>query len=52
MSTAHKFQWSTMFSGLREITWADLPSEISAGITRLIWLISMVLGAVCAVVKP
>jgi SulP family sulfate permease len=32
MSTAHKVQWPTMFSGLRGSTWANSPSEISAGI--------------------
>jgi hypothetical protein len=32
MSTAHKVQWPTVFSGLRGSTWANSPSEISAGI--------------------
>jgi hypothetical protein len=33
MGTLPKFQWPTMFSGLQGMTWANVPSEISAGIT-------------------
>ena len=44
MSTAHKFQWPTMFSGLRGMTWANLPSEISAGITLAALIIPLNIG--------
>ncbi len=33
MSAAHKLKWPTVFSGLKGATWANFPSEISAGIT-------------------
>jgi len=32
MSMAQRVQWPTVFSGLRGIAWANLPSEISAGL--------------------
>jgi hypothetical protein len=33
ISTSHRYQWPTVFSGLQGMTWANLPREISAGIT-------------------
>jgi SulP family sulfate permease len=44
MSKAHKIQWPTMFSGLRGITWADCPREISAGITLAALIIPLNIG--------
>jgi SulP family sulfate permease len=44
MSKSHKFQWPTMFSGLQEMTWADLPREISAGITLAALMIPLNIG--------
>ena len=44
MSTAHKVQWPTVFSGLRGITWANFPSEISAGITLAALIIPLNIG--------
>jgi SulP family sulfate permease len=44
VSTAHKFQWPTMFSGLQGMKWADLPSEISAGITLAALIIPLNIG--------
>jgi SulP family sulfate permease len=44
MSAAHKVQWPTMFSGLGGITWANLPSEISAGITLAALIIPLNIG--------
>ena len=44
MSTAHKVQWPTVFSGLRGITGANLPSEISAGITLAALIIPLNIG--------
>jgi SulP family sulfate permease len=44
MSTSYKFQWPTVFSGLRGMTWADLPSEISAGITLAALIIPLNIG--------
>ena len=44
MSTAHKFQWPTMFSGLKGVTWANLPNEISAGITLAALIIPLNIG--------
>ena len=44
MSTAHKVQWPTMFSGLRGFTWANFPSEISAGITLAALIIPLNIG--------
>jgi sulfate permease, SulP family len=44
MSAAHKFQWPTVFSGLRGITSADLPREISAGITLAALIIPLNIG--------
>jgi SulP family sulfate permease len=44
MSAAQRIQWPTMFSGLRGITWADLPREISAGITLAALMIPLNIG--------
>ena len=44
MNRDHKFQWPTMFSGLRGITWADFPREISAGITLAALIIPLNIG--------
>jgi high affinity sulfate transporter 1 len=44
MATAHKFQWPTVFSGLQGMTWADLPSEISAGVTLAALIIPLNIG--------
>ena len=44
MSITNKFQWPTMFSGLQEMTWANLPSEISAGITLAALIIPLNIG--------
>jgi high affinity sulfate transporter 1 len=44
MSAAHKFQWPTVFSGLRGFTWANFPSEISAGITLAALIIPLNIG--------
>jgi sulfate permease, SulP family len=44
MSTSYKFQWPTMFSGLKGATWADLPREISAGITLAALMIPLNIG--------
>lgn len=44
MSTTHKFQWPTMFSGIKGATWANLPSEISAGITLAALMIPLNIG--------
>ncbi len=44
MSTAYKVQWPTIFSGLRGITWADFPREISAGITLAALMIPLNIG--------
>jgi SulP family sulfate permease len=44
MGTAHKVQWPTMFSGLRGFTWANFPSEISAGITLAALIIPLNIG--------
>ncbi len=44
MSSAHKFQWPTVFSGLRGIKAADLPREISAGITLAALIIPLNIG--------
>ena len=44
MGTAYKFQWPTMFSGLRGSTWANLPREISAGITLAALIIPLNIG--------
>jgi SulP family sulfate permease len=44
MGMAHKIQWPTMFSGLRGMTWADLPSEISGGITLAALIIPLNIG--------
>ncbi len=39
MSKAQKFQWPTVLSGLQGVTLANLPREISAGITLAAMLI-------------
>ncbi len=44
MSTSYKFQWPTVFSGLLGMTWADLPREISAGITLAALIIPLNIG--------
>jgi SulP family sulfate permease len=44
MSTARKVRWPTVFSGLHGITWANLPSEISAGITLVALIIPLNIG--------
>jgi SulP family sulfate permease len=44
MSTINKFQWPTMFSGLKGATWANFPSEISAGITLAALIIPLNIG--------
>ena len=44
MSTAPKVQWPTVFSGLRGMTWANLPREISAGITLAALIIPLNIG--------
>jgi sulfate permease, SulP family len=44
MSAAHKVQWPTVFCGLRGITWTNLPSEISAGITLAALIIPLNIG--------
>jgi SulP family sulfate permease len=44
MGTAHKVQWPTMFSGLRGSTWANIPREISAGITLAALIIPLNIG--------
>jgi len=41
MSTSYKFQWPTMLSGLQGMTWANLPREISAGITPAILILTI-----------
>ena len=44
MSAAHKFQWPTVFSGLKGATWANFPNEISAGITLAALIIPLNIG--------
>ena len=44
MSTSYKVQWPTMFSGFRGCTWANVPSEISAGITLAALIIPLNIG--------
>jgi sulfate permease, SulP family len=44
MSKSYKFQWPTMFQGLLGITLADIPSEISAGITLAALIIPLNIG--------
>ena len=44
MSTAHKVQWPTVFSGLQGMTWANFPSEISAGITLAALIVPLNIG--------
>jgi len=44
MSKVQKFQWPTVFSGLRGVTLADLPREISAGITLAALIIALNIG--------
>src|SRR5512139_2685203 len=44
MSAAHKVQWPTMFKGLQGMTLANLPSEVSAGITLAALIIPLNIG--------
>ena len=44
MGISSKVQWPTMFSGLRGSTWANFPSEISAGITLAALIIPLNIG--------
>jgi SulP family sulfate permease len=44
MSIANKFQWPTIFTGLQGMTWANLPREISAGITLAALIIPLNIG--------
>jgi SulP family sulfate permease len=44
MSTAHKFQWPTVFAGFRGSTWANFPREASAGITLAALMIPLNIG--------
>jgi len=44
MGQGNKFQWPTMFSGLREFKWANAPREISAGITLAALIIPLNIG--------
>ena len=44
MSTTHKFKWPTVFSGLRGMTWANFPIEISGGITLAALIIPLNIG--------
>ncbi len=44
MPTSPKVQWPTMFTGLRGITVADIPREISAGITLAALIIPLNIG--------
>ena len=44
MDTEHKFQWPTVFSGLKGATWANFPNEISAGITLAALIIPLNIG--------
>jgi SulP family sulfate permease len=44
MSTAQKFQLPKMFSGFKGATWANLPKEISAGITLAALIIPLNIG--------
>ena len=44
MSSANKFQWPTVFSGLQGFTWANVPREISAGITLAALIIPLNIG--------
>jgi SulP family sulfate permease len=44
MPTAPKFQWPTVLGGFQGITWADIPREISAGITLAALIIPLNIG--------
>ena len=44
MRTQQKIQWPTVFEGLRGVTWASFPSEISAGITLAALMIPLNIG--------
>ena len=44
MSTANKFQWPTVLSGLKGATWANVPKEVSAGITLAALIIPLNIG--------
>ncbi len=53
---AHNLQWPTMFSGLKGASWANLPKEISAGLTLAALIIPLNIGyaqvAGCAGIRP
>ena len=44
MRAQQKIQWPTVFEGLRGVTWASFPSEISAGITLAALMIPLNIG--------
>ncbi len=44
MPAPRREKWPTMFSGLRGINWADVPREISAGITLAALIIPLNIG--------
>ncbi len=44
MGQTHKVHWPTAFSGLRGITWANVPREVSAGITLAALIIPLNIG--------
>jgi sulfate permease, SulP family len=44
MGRVHKVQWPTVISGLRGFTWANFPSEVSAGITLAALIIPLNIG--------
>ncbi len=44
MPTPRRYQWPTVFSGLRDMTRANLPDEISAGITLAALIIPLNIG--------
>src|SRR5512139_870855 len=44
MSTLHKVQWPSMFKGLQGMTLANLPREVSAGITLAALIIPLNIG--------
>ena len=44
MRKAPRIQWPTVFTGLRGLTWADFPREISAGITLAALIIPLNIG--------
>lgn len=44
MGQENKFQWPTVFTGLRNFKWANAPREISAGITLAALIIPLNIG--------